>query len=423
MSRLLMQKTMHFSAWMNAILNIQKTSANQTSPFKVRWHIVFLILIIFMLRARAEYELSPEFNLTVQVVGLPTLVIILPVNYTYFNETMILKILSNGNNTWYNIDNGINISFVNETIFYTTNGNHVLNVFSENIYGTTSKNVLFTVDTTLLTIIYDEYKGLDKGNSTNFNYLSYDEIGDLDGVILENVNYGKIELKEKINLTDDSNFSDNKVDLDSNTNISQSKIEVNINALGNLNKNSRLSFYNLNFNNPRIMLNGAECPLSTCTLISYIGGNLILNATNLGSFIIDEMPSGSTGGGNTGGGGRGGGGAGGGTANNVINKLLNKGNFIVNKDKLVVKLKKGEAKREKLDLENTGEEDLELNLSNKDLENFLRASERKFILKKGEKTSILLDFLALEETKTGVYVGKLIISNGNVKKEILIKIV
>src|SRR3989344_7129325 len=42
MSRFL--KTTHFSAW--RILSIQKTSANQTTPFKVRWHIVFLILII-----------------------------------------------------------------------------------------------------------------------------------------------------------------------------------------------------------------------------------------------------------------------------------------------------------------------------------------------------------------------------------------
>ena len=49
----------------------------------------------------------------------------------------------------------------------------------------------------------------------------------------------------------------------------------------------------MSFSNPKILLNGGECPLSVCTLVSYIGGDLIFNGhqkhfdTKEVSFILD----------------------------------------------------------------------------------------------------------------------------------------
>ncbi len=382
--------------------------------------LVFLTFLYFNINSvKAELDYSPQFNLTVQVVGLPSLIIESPRNEIYFsNESLKFRVISNGGNIWYNIDGGANFSLVGGEVFLNVGGgSHIINAFANNSYGITKRNVSFSVDSNLFKVIYNKYKGLTKGESSDFDSYSYLEVQNLQGVVLENKNYGKVSFFDNINLTDDFNFSDKVLDLDSNTEIAFNKISIDVGKLPNFNKNSSLSFYGLTFNNPRILLNGTECPLSICTLVSYIGGNLTFNAISLGTFSAEEIISG---GGTPGGNGGSGGSSGGGgflIGRNKTNILL-KGEFSLDKDKIIVQLKQGEAKREQFTVENIGGFDLTVEVNNT-LRDFFRQSNRRFNLKKEEKTTILLELLALESKQLGVYTGKIIVSSGSIIKDIL----
>ena len=262
---------------------------------------------------KAELDYSPQFNLSVPVVGSPSIIIESPRNESYFsNKSLKLIVITNGESVWYNIDGGANVSLIGgEAILNVGEGSYIINVFANNSYGLTKKNVSFSINLGLFKVIYNEYRGLTKGESSDFDSYSYLEVQNLQGVVLENKNYGKISFLDSINLTNDFNFSDKVLDLDSNTDIAFNKISIDTGKLPNFNKNSSLSFFGLPFNNPRILLNGAECPLSVCTLVSYIGGNLTFNASFPGTFSAEEISFGSgTPGGNLGGNGGSGGGSG-----------------------------------------------------------------------------------------------------------------
>ena len=100
---------------------------------------------------KTELDYSPQFNLSVQVVGLPSLIIESPRNESYFsNESLKLKVISNGESTWYNVDGNTNVGLIGgETTLNISGGNHTINVFANNSYGITKKNVSFYVDLNL----------------------------------------------------------------------------------------------------------------------------------------------------------------------------------------------------------------------------------------------------------------------------------
>ena len=240
-------------------------------------------------------ENSSSVTFTVDTTLL-TLTILSPGNKTYFtNESLLLNYSVSGEQAvWYNL-NGTNTTITSSIYFNTSQGSHVLYLFANNSGGNlTTKNVSFVANSTIFTIIYNEYKGDHKGESTNFDILAYEDIQSLSDIILENTQTGKILFTEDINLTNDEDSTDNVLDLDSHTNISFNRIEVNSTALPNFNKSARLYFYNLTYSDAQPLKDGVVCPSSICTEVSYSSGEFIYDVTEFSVYSSKETPSVST---------------------------------------------------------------------------------------------------------------------------------
>ncbi|VVB83423.1 Uncharacterised protein [uncultured archaeon] len=268
---------------------------------------IFFILIIFFSEITVDasssitpsYSINPSSAIEGSFFSNPSgvsiaLTLISPKNQTYFSKDSIpFSYSANGQQAvWYSLDSGTNITITSSLYFNASGGSHNLILYANNSLGAeNSTNVTFSVDSARFKIIDFNWTGLTKGNSKNFTILSYEEIQNISNLTLENTNYGKIKFNEDINLTDDSDFSDNQVDLDDNINISKNRIEINSTSLPNLNKSATLSLYELTFTNPRILRNGIVCPSSICTKESYAGGILTFNITGFSVYSSEETPA------------------------------------------------------------------------------------------------------------------------------------
>ncbi|MGV8152053.1 MAG: hypothetical protein ACP5OG_03155 [Candidatus Nanoarchaeia archaeon] len=127
------------------------------------------------------------------------------------------------------------------------------------------------------------------GDTTSFIELNDSALADIENLVLEKTGYGKIFFIENVNLTQDAR--DNVVDLDNNVVISTNLIQINTNNLTSLDKFAILYLYGLGFDNPEVLVNGAECPDSVCTIIGYSGGTLIFSVSNfsLGAYSTREI--------------------------------------------------------------------------------------------------------------------------------------
>jgi hypothetical protein len=352
---------------------------------------------------------SLALNIT---VTLPTtiLTIISPKNDTYLiNESLILNYTQiNADMIWYNVDGGINTTITGAIYFDTSEGEHTLYLYGNNSYGLTSENVTFTSNITFLTILYSEYNGSTKGDSTDFKSYSYGDLQNMSGIILENSLYGKIKFNEIINITNDYIPNDSIVDLDNNTNISLNRIDLNYTALPNFNVSSTLELYNLPFINPRILKDGIICPASICTLESFSNNTLKFNVTSFGVYSAEETPITEVvvtpGGG------------GGGTSPVKIK------NFSTDKESIYVSLKQGESAYKEITIKNKERSNLIFTLQIYDIVNLTKLSETQFSLKPDEEKTITIDFFTHEDTEPNLYIGKLIIRTGATAKEIPIAI-
>jgi len=363
--------------------------------------------------------------ISVSIIGEPTSTIDRPKNGTYLiREKIPLEFTSNGDNFWYNLDNGDNTSITEDTTFNTTNDQHTLYFYANNSYGVVAANITFTVNSMMEFRIYDNYfdEGYDideddsenvkknrKGESTEFFDYTYEELQNIIGVKFENTDYGKIEFNEAINLTDDDNPSDKKINLTANVNISSNRIEINSSALPNFNKSATLHIYNLTFSNPRILRGGSVCPSTICTQQSYSGGILIFNVTHFTTYSAEETPSTPTQQPS-------GGGSGGGAAV-VSTSALN-----VNPENIQVKLNQGEKTSKNIILTNEGKKNLTVNIENPKLKDFIKISETNFMLEAGETKVIALEITAGKDSVPDLYIGNLIINAKGIKKEISIVI-
>jgi len=340
----------------------------------------------------------------------PLLTIISPENKIYLtNESLLLNYsVSNEQVIWYNIDNLVNITIISSIYFNTSQGNHILYLYANSSFGNiTSRNVSFVVNSSRFIIQRDEYNGSNKGASTNFLQYTYEDLQNLSNIILENTQSGKILFNQPINLTNDKNPDDNLLDLDTYTNVSFNRIELNSIALPNFNKPATLWLYNLTFSNPQILKDGAVCPSSICTEENYSGGTLKFNVTEFSIYTSEETPVESPYTAPSGGGG---------------GREAAKQDFVLDKEKINVKLKQGETKKEILTINNTGTSKIKINLQIQKLKDFIKISEENFELEAGKSKEIILDFIAREETIPDLYISKLIISSESIKKEILIAI-
>src|SRR3989344_2484438 len=144
-------------------------------------------------------------NVSIEVIGtFPTLVILKPENKTYLkNESFILSFSVSGQQAvWYNLDREANITLASSPFYFNVSeGSHTLYLFANNTDGDiTLKNVTFAVNLTIFRVSYNKYNSSYKGNSTDPMNYTYEDLQNLSGFILENINYGKILFNEEINL-------------------------------------------------------------------------------------------------------------------------------------------------------------------------------------------------------------------------------
>ncbi len=348
---------------------------------------------------------SSSVALTITISGSPTLNIIKPENETYFTTTNLELnfTASNADTIKYNLDNGTNTTITGNTTFNTTSGLHTLYLFANNSDGLSTKNVTFTVNATKFIVYYNNYSGSTRGESTDFNKSSFEDIQNLSGIVLENTSTGKILFNTAINLTDDSTYTDNELNLDINTNISSNFISINTTALGNFNKSATLSLYNLTFTNPRVLRDGSACPAAICTEVSYSSGTFVFNVTYFSNYSAGETPSEA---GETPSGG-GGGGA----------RIA----FVIDKNQISVSMNPGQVKEERITITNTGSDIINIKIDNL-FTDFIAKGEDTITLNPGESKKIPFYIVARVDTVPDLYLGKITISSGSVKKEVLIAV-
>jgi len=370
-------------------------------------------------------EATQNIGMNISVIAyFPVLTILSPKNGTYLvNESILLNYsVKNEQSVWYKLDNSNNITITSNFTFNTSQGSHTLYLYANSSYGNlTAANITFFINLTKFIIYDDEYnhqpkggqnmKVSKKGQSTDFLDYTYGEIQNLSNIILDEPNHGKIRFSQAINLTDDENFTNNILDLDTHLNISFNRIEINSSALPNFNKSATLWLYNLSFNNPRVLKNGLVCSSSECVEESYTGSalkTLKFNVTGFSVYSAEETPAGVetpvSGGG---GGGRGG--------------VSVRKDFSIDKNKIKIKLKQGETKEETLTIKNTGTQKIKIKLE-LELKDFVKIGEESFELNQGESKTIVLDFLARENTLPDLYIGKLIVKGDGAEKEVLIAV-
>lgn len=341
--------------------------------------------------------------------GVPSIDLISPKNNTYLkNESILLNFtIVNGDYIWYNIDDSENITITNSIYFNISQGFHILTIYSNNTNGTSSKEIGFSANSSKFIIFFQEYNGSTKGNSINFLEYTYEEIQSLERITLENTNYGKIRFNQAINSTDDKINTDNILDLDSNTQISQNNITLNSVELPNFNKPATIWLYNLGFNNPRILKDGAICSPPNCVKESYSGGTLKFNVTHFTTYSAEETPTtpDDEGGGSSGGG-------------NNLPETEDEGTIeysdiiVPTPTEIEISIKPGETKIEELYLTNYYDEELELIIQVENISNFLKVNETRFKLLPNETKRIALNFTIGELADPGNYLGKIkIITN------------
>ena len=307
---------------------------------------------------------------------------------------------------WYNLD-GINISLGNSTrnyiYFNTTEGNKTLYLYSNDSGGLLGHSLVnFYVNNTKLIIIYETFRTSSKGSSNNFDSYTESQLENFPNMTLENINYGKIIWNENINLTGDINPSDKITTLDYDVLISNQSIFVNTTKLPNLNKSAALWFYNLNYTNPRILINGKICPITICSNKTYSNGILSFVVTSFFNFTLEETPTKK---------------GGGGAAETPKEEIM----CSYDPESIKISLLQGQKSEVEMHFQSFDKRDINFNLS---LEvPGASLSENNFVLKKGEKNKISVLFNAQPEP--GIYSGYLTIEarttdNVNITKKVQI---
>jgi len=364
---------------------------------------------------------TQQVNMQIYVqLTLPFLQIASPLNYTYRNDQISIDYISQGADfIWYNFDDGQNTTLLGGINISVSEGVHIFNLFANNSNGEKRSSSSFTVNSSKIIIIYDEFKG--KGDTSNFDYLTYESLNSVGNVVLENPSYGKIEFRESIDFLEHLSGEENVVDLDGNADISEESISLDSSVISGLNKSSTLYLYNLNFNNPRILKDGVICPSSLCQIQSYSGGTLIFNVNSFSTYTVEENEDDQgedTGSGS--GGGSGGGFFEGGIEEEVEDEELIY--FDLDVESINIKLNQGETKQEEIKIRNNGEVGSNFLVRQERLGEFILIENNSFFLNPGEERVIPLDFLARENSVPDLYLGKIIVESEGSSKEVFVSV-
>ncbi|OHA29600.1 MAG: hypothetical protein A3G52_00705 [Candidatus Taylorbacteria bacterium RIFCSPLOWO2_12_FULL_43_20] len=116
--------------------------------------------------------------------------------------------------------------------------------------------------------------------------------------------YGKIDWNTPLVLLRDSvsGYKD-RLDFDSTIDISYHKITLNSSSLPELSKPATLTFYDINYIQPKILKDGSICSSSVCTNTTYANRELTVTVPSFSTYEVKEgyVPSTSGGGGSGGG--------------------------------------------------------------------------------------------------------------------------
>lgn len=364
---------------------------------------------------------SHEIGLSIFIQAIenfPSINILSPKNNTYLtNESILLNYtLINGDEIWYNLDNLENITLEHPKYINVSQGQHTISFYANNTNGTISKYVSFLVNSSKFIIIFEEYKVTVKGNSTNFKDYTYEEIQNLENIILENTNYGKIKFNSAINLTNDKINLDNILNLDSNTEISQNSINLNSEEIPNFNVPSTIWIYNLGYTNPRILRNGEVCPSNICIKEFYSGGTLKFNVTQFTTYSAEETPDDSEEeeededdddeGGDYGD-----------YTGEYYDEdykteyireiVISRENLYISTEKIQVSLHQGEETKREFYIQNNDNKTIKIKIDPYGINQFININETEFRLSPGERKPIKISFLVREDTLPGSYIGKI----------------
>jgi len=266
-------------------------------------------------------------------------------------------------------------------------------------------NISFIINASKrITVFADEFNG----DTPDFN-LTNAELENMASLTLESTSYGKIIFGENVNLTQDvvsiPDVYNQTVNLDAYVEISSDFIQIDTGNLTSFAKSATIYFYDLNFNNPKILKDGEDCPDNVCTIISYTSGVLIFATTQFSNYSVGEYTS---------------------VENPIISPTLPGGggggagakkitDFSVNKDLVKKILKQGETERVIVEIINTGNTVLEMNI-NSSLERFMVISEESFSLMPGQVKIISIDVFAKKNEFPDAYIGRIIVKGANIEK-------
>ncbi len=372
---------------------------------KIGLIIVLLVFDLYFISADITGQVAnSHVNVSLFILPPPLSVeIISPENKTYItNESLVLNFTASGAEIInYSVDGGVNITITGPVGLNLSQGGHNLTLYAINSSTIITRNVSFSINSSLLTILYSEYFP-PLGYSPDFIKIPYERLLDFPDLCIKKINYGEICFNENLNLIADSNTSDRLVDFDNNTEIGFDSIELDSNNLINLNRSASIRIYNLTLVNPRILRNGQLCPSTICIFESYINGTLRFNVTSFTTYSADETPTISptpivvVGGG-------------GGGLPKITNITLVE-NFTLDQTMIKTTLNKGQTKKIQIKIKNTLDRDQQFSITLRGLENLGSISPSSFSLEPGKESYIELE---LYSEKEGVYTGTIDIQGKN----------
>ncbi|HOW36674.1 MAG TPA: hypothetical protein PLK34_00265 [Candidatus Pacearchaeota archaeon] len=394
-----------------------------------------LTLINLNLKLKTSSELNAEIvsgkasqsnvAMAISVIGPPYLQINSPLNGTYLiSQGIPLNFESEGLTTWYNLNEGENITLNGNININASSGNNVLYLFANNSYGLTQKQVSFTINATRVKVILDGFnknsesndesqlenqKKDKKGETTQILDYTLEQLQQLDNFVLDDVLNGKIEFNEPVNLTDNEDFIQGVINFTKNVNISYNFIRIKSESFPGLNKPAVLTLNDLTFSNPRILKDGEVCSDLECVIMDYSRGDLIFLVSGFSTYSAEEtpeeeipIPERTSGGGG-----------------GIFKRDYN---FKADQEQFSIKLKQGDNEFRILNITNYGKQRVTLTLEGSPaIDNFLKFNQRVITLNPGESKLVEIDFFVREDANPNLYLGEILLkTDTEVEKRVLI---
>ena len=231
----------------------------------------------------------------------PVVILTDPENNVPFPKTDIVPEAPGGIQLSYIVTDLSDIQYCNLTVnsevkdvdYSVTNGTEESFFFLNNIPGKYYWNVTCVdagnnvdiSETRTFTVLSD----MNFGNNTNYTDLENEEnISSVEYFYVQN-EYGMINWTGPLDLSRGFDWSQC-------ISITQNNASVDSVMCPEFDDNARVELYNLTWNNPRVLINGAICSSSVCTEVSYIGlvngsgGIEVFDVTGFSAYTTDETP-------------------------------------------------------------------------------------------------------------------------------------